>query len=678
MELPANQPARPALAPAPAPEQQLLLVTNSLTSGSEWLTEPGEEKVAALTMCATFLLALTITTLTGVVALAYAPKADVNFAGLSDATCLRVARQVDYAIVYMDVGSPMQRLKLLLDLEAVVEPGGESLTIFSSRLHKSLTMSCSDLDPPRPYSQKCHDLALVAPNGSSSDQLLVHTSFVFYNDQWAYSDAQPAALAGLDGTFKLTRGRTFWVTATHFCFSPLAPPPPPGEGFPLLNFSVDNGKMVTLQKNLVAFDDARWRPDWIFGESCNRTLENVAVRMFPAEAANEARVWLALSGSFLYEYGSGVLEKRREVVEAGENCSALLSSLEHQRDIYQSDCGLGLGACAVVPSVPFRRFSERRLRVDVPADGQGTIIAEHAEPLQNVEQPYSEALVSAVVRLLVLLLTAAVVFVRGSQNATSSRWLLINCIDTLRCRKSHSHALTPQNLLSQYTIADIVTDAAISTVAWAARLAVLIVMASAFLSDGQGAVVRFQSLGIACSFVHFLLRYCLSLDRRVVAPITTLGGPMSVIDVTSAVLMLFSDAPLLGNSDARFSAIGRLLIGLLVSLSVGTRICFSAALVATMAVSATNGSRKTLYGYKAALVIATILWMLQSVATFGTLALLFVNPAAVALSRSQTGDTSVIKYAIYFGLLCTSLPTFTKVALRVYQHECSPPGDKNE
>ena len=93
-------------------------------------------------------------------------------------------------------------------------------------------------------------------------------------------------------------------------------------------------------------------------------------------------------------------------------------------------------------------------------------------------------------------------------------------------------------------------------------------------------------------------------------------------------------------------------------------------MVATMAVSATNGNRKELVCHKAILSVSTFLWLLQAVATSGSLALLFVNPAAIALARSQTGDTQAIKYAIYLGLVCTSLPTFTKVSLRVYQQEC--------
>ena len=632
----------------------------------EYIYTDHEVRMAAYAIGLTFLLAMATLVGSGIVALAYAPKADVNFAELGDdATCLRVARRADYTIVYMDVGSPMQRVNLLLDLETVVAPGGESLSIFSSRLHKSVSMACRDLEPHRQYAQRCQDLALVAPNGSASDQRLVHTTFVFENDQAAYAERQPASIAGLDGTFRLTRGETYWLSTTHLCFAPVQPTL---TDRPLLIFEVDaQDKLRTRMVDLDVFD-----PELSFDDRCTSTLqeEDTPVRLFPVEAANEASVWLTLSGTFLYEYGSDVLEKRRRVVEAGENCSALIAELAHQRDIYHSDCGLGLGTCEVLPSVPFRRFATRRIRIDVPLDGEGTLVAEDAKSLQNIKQTYPDALASASARLLVLLLTAAVVFVRGSQNATSSRWLLTNVIDTLRCRHAYSDDITPQNAISRYHTSDIVTDAVISVAAWGSRLVVLVFAAPFLAADGQDVTLALQILGVSCSFVHFFLRYCLDINWKRDAPITTLGGPMSVIDVTSAVLMLFADAPLLGSDGEKFASIGRLLIGLLISLSVGTRICFSAAMVATMAVSATNGNRKDLTCHKTTLVAATALWLAQAVATSGSLALLFVNPAAVALARSQTGSTSVIKFAIYLGLVCTSLPTFTKVSLRVYQHEC--------
>ena len=390
----------------------------------------------------------------------------------------------------MDVGSPMQRVNLLLDLETAVAPGGESLSIFSSRLHKSVSMACSDLSPPRQYAQLCQDLALVAPNGSASDQRLVHTTFVFENDQAAYAEAQPAALAGLDGTFRLTRGQTVWLSTTHLCFAPVQPTL---TDRPLLLFEVDaQDKLRTRMIDLDVFD-----PALSFDDRCANTLEeaDAPVRLFPIEAANEARVWLTLSGTFLYEYGSDVLEKRRRVVEAGENCSALIEELAHQRDIYHSDCGLGLGTCEVLPSVPYRRFATRRIRIDVPLNGEGSLTAEHADSLKNIKQAYPDALASASARLLVLLLTAAVVFVRGSQNATSSRWLLTNVIDTLRCRHAYSDDITPQNAISRYDTADILTDGIISVAAWGSRLVVLIFAAPFLVADGQDVTLRFQIVG---------------------------------------------------------------------------------------------------------------------------------------------------------------------------------------
>lgn len=635
--------------------------------GNQYIYTTNEAEQAAWAIAGGFLLALATLLLSGVATLATAPRADVDFADLgNDATCLRVGRRADMAVVYLDVGSPVQRLKLLLDLGTAVEPleREQSLNVFSTRMHKSLSMACRDLDPPRDYSQLCHDLALVAPNGSTSDQVLVHTAFVYQNDQAAYSEAQPAALAGLDGTFRLTRGRTYWLTTTHLCFAPLQPLVPADT--PALDVRVVDSVLTTTQADLLAYDESL-----AFDARCNATLRDESVTLFDAEAANEATVWLSLSGTFLYEYGSSVLDKRRTVVEAGEYCSAMLTDLAHQRDIYHTDCGgLALGRCRVEASVPFRRVSDRRMRIDLNADGAGTFVSEPATALRNVKQSYARALTSALARLFVLVLTAAVVFVRGSQNATDSLWLIINAIDTMYCRNAFSDTITPQNSVSTYDELDKWIDAFISVAAWAARVAVLVAVAPLLMDDNQDAVVGFQCLGIACSFLQFGLRYGLDLRKEREAPITTLGGPMSVIDVTSAVLMLFSDAPLLGTNGGNFASIGRLLIGLLISLAVCTRICFSAAIVTTMAVSETNGNRKDLTGHRLTLWVAAVAWVLQAVATAGTLALLFVNPAALSLARSQTGDTRVVKYAIFFGLICTSLPTFTKVSLRVLQHEC--------
>ena len=324
----------------------------------EYIFTAVEVATAARTICAAFLIALACLLVAGVVTLAYAPKADIDFAGLSsDATCLRASRHADYTVVYVDVGSPMQRVKLLLDLETVAWPGGGSLSITSSRLHKSLTMACGDLEPPVAYSQLCHDLALVAPNGSASDQSLVHTWFTFQNDQAAYAEGQPAAIAGLGGTFRLTMGETYWLTTTHLCFAPVAwTGPYDGDSLP---FEVLDNKLVAMQDDLMQYD-----PSLAFDERCNSALVDTPVRLFPAEAANEASVWLTLSGRFLYEYGSDVLEKRRRVVEA--RCAA--SRGARLNFVVGSDIRMDSMTTDATTEARARARGESRTR-DQPVDG---------------------------------------------------------------------------------------------------------------------------------------------------------------------------------------------------------------------------------------------------------------------------------------------------------------------
>lgn len=618
---------------------------------------PEESKRISCSTAWSFLLALVTTVLSGTTALFFAPTADVNFAELSDnAVCLRVGRRRDLTEVYLDVGSPLQRLKLLLDIGNVVSNETNSLLIFSTRMHKSQSMRCHDLVPRRDYAQQCHDFVLIAPNGSTSDRKFAKTTFTYQNDQVAYADREPAALARLDGVFRLIAGQTYWLTTTHICFAPLAPL---AETTPALKITFAGEKMSTTNSDLLAYDRSL-----AFDERCNDALQNATVDLFPAEATNEASVWLSLSGRFLYEYGSAILDMRRAIVEAGQECSGMLEELQHQRDIYHNDCGgLAIGRCHLGASVPYRRLAERRMRIDLNANGVGTLISTRAKSLGNLKKNYIDALSTAISRLLVLILTAAVVFVRGSQNATSSRWLLKNTINTLhRCQSASLYNINRE--------IDKWTDILISVTAWTSRLVVVTFVAPYLQDDNQSVVVFLQALGISCSFVQFLLRHGLKLRNGIDAPISTLGGPMSVIDVTSAVLMLFSNTPMLGASGDNFAAIGRLLVGVLISISVCTRMCFSVAIVTTMAVSLTNNRHEDLKCYRFVLWIATATWLLQCVATAGSLALLFVNPAAVSISRSEMGDTRIVKYTLFVGLICTSLPTFTKVSLRVMQHQC--------
>lgn len=659
---------------APSPPKRKASYHSVRPVDASWISTSKELRVAVHTVIAVFLCTLIALLSTATVALATAPKADARYEQLhtrvKGANCLKVARRADCTVVYLNLGSPVQRLELLLDLEAPVQPGGEQLRIFSERMHKSQKMQCAPLVPPRRYEQQCTDVAMIAVN-TTEEQQIGRVQFVYQNDKVELATGNAAALAGLDGTFRVVRGNTYWLTTTDLCFAPYEPES--AETDDALPFQTNGLGHVTVASDaLVAYAPTRALP---VGEAaaaeCNATMGS-SVRLFPLAATNEQLVWLSLSDRFLYEYGSQVLEKRRRVVELGTACAALRPELAHVLDMYASDCGLAQQPCQTEPAVPFRRLATSRMRIDLGHDGNGTLRTEHTDSLKHIASlvSHEESLNSALGRLFVLLLTAAVVFLRGSQNAASSRYMFLHTIDVIRCRNQFAPNRDPLSFSSRHEKQEVATDAVISVAALAARCIVLVVSYHALVADDNATAVNLEVVGIAGSLVHLMLRYSLDWNLEREAPLTKLGGPMSVVDCTCAVLLLFSDAPLLATDNTKFSSIGRMLISVLASISVFTRCIFSAATVSVMAVSATNGARRDLSTHKTILSVSVLLWILEATTTAGNVALLFVRPAALSMARSTPGLTAPIHYATFFGLVCTSLPTFTKVALRVVEAEC--------
>jgi hypothetical protein len=636
----------------------------------EWIITAAEQRAASRTIVATFLVCFLGVLTAGAVALAGASTADLDYEGLEGgarASCLRATRRADYTVVYLNLGSPVQRLQLLLDLGSPVHPGEPSLRLFSERMHKSLTMECGPLDPPLAYTQACEDVAMLQVN-SSGRQSLTRASFLYQNDRVERGLGNNAATLGLDGVLAPVAGRTYWLTTSHLCFAPFDPwSATSDEALPF------DENMSTSVSDLRAFGPLRDSPVARASEgACNASLSSGApIRLFPSAAANEADTWLSLSERFLYEYGSDVLDKRRQVVELGADCSARSPELAHVARMYGADCGLALRPCQTEPAVPYRRLATSRVRVDYVPSGGGVLRAEPTLALGRIAglADYTEALSWAIARLFVLLLTAAVVFVRGSQNAASSRYMLQHTIDVLRCRKQFAKPSTPLGLIGAHTNTEVAVDAAISVAALAARVLVLAFSWDALTADGNQMALIAELAGTALSVVHLALRYVLDWDLNVEAPLTKLGGPMSVVDVTTAVLILFSDAPLLTSDDRKFAAIGRLLISVLISIAVLTRCCFAAAMVATMAVAARNGKRRELHAHQLVLVSASIIWGVQAVLVAACTALLFARPVAVSMTRSQPGNVDVWKYAVWLGLLAAALPTYTKVSLRFAQLE---------
>tara|TARA_B110001452_G_scaffold254727_1_gene246539 strand:+ start:3750 stop:5798 length:2049 start_codon:yes stop_codon:yes gene_type:complete len=648
-----------------------------------WLEAPRSRRVASFAAAGTFLLTFAVVVLTGCLTLVVSPLSDSRFENLDtqpdDAVrCLRLARRADYVVVFAAVGSPAQYLQLLLRMDVTVDEGATNVDIFAERMLKSLTMQCNETEALQallPYTT-CRDVAVVY-NGTLR-QSYVHTEFGFSNDYVKASQGNRASQLQLDGEMFLVRGYTYWLTSTHYCWA--------AEGTvdvvetqDVLKFEdYGIGTSTTLVSNLRAFEPLQTTPaanasrytcandtHWIVGGGL--------VSLFPVDAALETEAWLVLGTAFLYEYGSDILDNRRLVVEIGSVCASTLADYKQINSLYRIDCNHAYSySCQDRPSVPFRRLAEYRLRIDLKDDGGGEIRAAKTRSLSRIPQlsSFTDGLNSAFGRLFVMILTAAVVFVRGSQNASNSKYMMEHVLDTVHCK----HKTTVQIL--EHTHLEVVTDALVTLTALGSRVLVFAYAWTPLLAGEHDLVIFFELLGIGASAVHFLLRYVvLAIRLEFETPLTKLAGPMSICDVSVAVMMAFSEPPLLATHDGRFAAIGRMLIGILMSISVFSRCMFASSICALLSSTVKNSphyhKKGGNQGYQAVLIFSTVLWVLQAISTAGSFSALFVQPAGYSLTRMLVGDVGEMRYCLLFGVLATGLPTINKVGLRTLEHACS-------
>ena len=666
---------------SPLSERAVFLQNPATPARTCWVHSPHERVAAGAVLSIVFFLTFYITICVGALTLVFVPTSDISYEGLAaaDVRCLRVARRADYAVVFVGLGSPIQYLKLALRLDEVVSDDEDAMVIFAERMHKSQTMSCEPFEPPVKFQERCRDIAMLYNNGTEI-QHYVRTRFTFQNDYIETASYNRASLVGLDGYMYLVAGTSYWLTNTHLCFGPHQPETDSEEEEPLPFSISSSGTLHATLDDLQSFAATAEAPvaQANRGECVDANAANASIRLFPVDSIAEAESWLSLSTKFLYEYGHHVVELRRTALEVGEACARARADLAHIHALYRIDCDIHYpwGWCQKSPALPFRRLAQNRLRVDVASDGRsGMLRASRTEALDRIPYliSYGEGLGLAFGRLLIMLLTAAVVFIRGNQNASSSRYMLEHVLDTVRCR-GEKNKTTDIRLAFEHDTLEIVVDVVITSVALLSRVLVFAFAYRSLIADANANVIGFELLGILVLLMHILLRYCvLECDLACEAPLTKLGGPMSICDVSAAVLLAFSDPPLLSTDDGRFAAVGRLLIAILIAIQVFSRCAFAAGICALLANTVVNdpNKRTAMRDYRRVLSVATVLWMLQAASCSASMCTLFVGPAAYAMTRMFVGNTTVIRFCIYFGLVAASLPTFTKVALRALEHECT-------
>ena len=553
--------------------------------------------------------------------------------------CVRVSRSSDYPIAAIPIGTPPRIFKLLVRLDRVVPRASvnSALLVFAEELLRSETLRCSE-------TRNCTDVALLTTDtkGSQTRALIGFTYGSVWSGEWSIETSINA-----EGTISLVDGYSYELTRTHFCWrddaTAIQSVAPKRSEYPL---SIADDGVLYLEAGVLR-DGPVHALSQMATNSCNTSIV-----LFPRSAVDE-RHWLALSSDFLFEASTSKLDDRRAIVEQGLNCAPK----SNQRDIYRLDCGMDVfSACRLDPSLPFRRVSQYELSLIFNGNAS-RLSLERREALSRLvgASTIHDAVFSATIRLVVLLIVAFVVFNRAERVSASAFSIIKSALDVAAGREKRGI----------HTWFNALTDAAVGSLAILSRMLVLWHQSAVLIDDGSRDLVVWECVAVVVSTAHFLLRnMVLKIDLEREAPLSKLGGSMSLVDASVAALMSVVNTPMLGASARDFDAVSRLFCGVLISLFVFHRLFFSVSACAMLATTTASNGRFD-RSYSVVLWISCALWSLQAAAVSFAFGRLFVVPQAFSLVRVVEGGPRATESAVLLGAFALSVPYFNSVAHRL-------------
>lgn len=629
------------------------LVFNAVVPLRVSLVERGKEEQTTYTSFLSglsFLVAVLAYFLSGVIAAASPPQPTTSFGSNpipTTATCARVSRHTSYIALELSVGEPSVSIRALLRMDAVVGANDTALRLFSSRVAESNTVRCNQT--------VCTDLLLLHTAGPTNGQTKHLVQFEYTNPTSERLSYGTASTLGLGGEFSLKRGYEYWLTATHMCWQP-ARPLSAAESAAAVHARIVDDSIVVDAFELFKSESLGSTP--VATAQINGTCPSTQVALFPVQAADETR-WLGLSSERVYETAPEGVDDRRAVVEVGTACAAALPEYERAYSLYQLDCISAYTPCDVSPSIPFRRVATDQMRIYVPDDGseEACLFTDQDPRLEQAGVLVSTTRWLSLLKLSLMILAAAVVWVRAAKATSSISILVTHCLRAAYC------GLLPSSTTFNETA--VREDAFIGMMAIVARLGVTIWrMSTTLLLDGQSRVLVLQIVASIVSFVLWFLRYFV-LERACETPLTKLGGSTALVDATTAVMMGFSEPPLFVSSVERFDPTARLLTALLISTITAHRCLFSTTCCGLLAsvISSEDGSTarqafdKSFLKYVA---VAFFGWLVQTCSVGVLMVDLFCVPLAHSMVRSQASTWSELALAIFLGTFACSLPQLLK------------------
>ena len=612
-----------------------------------------------------FVVSVACHVLTGVVVLAWPPESRDRVGTIKipdSATCLRATRHAAYTTVDVMIGTPPTQMSVLLRLDGVQSNNDtrRGLRLFAQSAVQSQTVTCS-------AAGWCKDI-MIATDGKRRDHIAYTIEFDYRHasvEQSMYTTA--SRIAGVAGELFMREGYAYWLTPTHLCYSidfvipsmPMLPTTLSAEGNMLIQQS-DMSFSSVLNSTPAASIEAR---------ECSG-LQNLSivdvvdeVVLFPEESFIEAN-WLSIFDAAMYNTEPNTVESRRFITEVGIACAAGIQAYHRELSLYILDCA-PYQRCITYDNVPFRRVAKSSLFFTFLPDRPHSmwIAEDHTlDGLPNLADS-TNAFVASLLKMLMVTVAAAVVFVRSKKKTASSSWLFKNCV---RIAKGQEIAAKQGDRL-QYAR----EDQWVGLVSLMSRFVVTLLRFRALREDQQLRVCVLELVGAVLSMLHWTNRWCLLATDKNEKPVSKLGGSTAIVDSTSAVMVAFSESPTLATSTNKFDPTARMLVSLLVSIIVLTRCAFSAACCGTLwPVFQKQGERRA---YAMLLLLSAIHWCVQSAILAVTVCDLFVAPAAYSMSRFTVGrpfELYTLRACLFLGVVNAGLPRLTSTARHILsEHE---------
>jgi len=206
-------------------------------------------------------------------------------------------------------------------------------------------------------------------------------------------------------------------------------------------------------------------------------------------------------------------------------------------------------------------------------------------------------------------------------------------------------------------------DGFIGFVAIAARQGIAQWRMMSLEPDDQMRVCMSEVIASILSLWHWFMRYFVLMRDEELA-LTKLGGSTAVVDASCAVMLAFSEPPLLVSSIGRFDPTARLLTALLISLTVLQRCLYASASCAVRWTAARNNPECG-PSYELIIFFGVLLWLAQSVSVGIVLADCFAVPSAFSMTRSNTGNFVYAANALFFTIVVAGMPQLLRTSRRI-------------